>query len=76
MAFDFNFAFGKRKVATMDENERQERLAELRKEREEVKQLLLQDVARLEGRMGASTKVNQSDVYDLLCIVRGILERR
>ncbi len=74
MAFDFNFGF--RKVVPMDEQERQEFLIELRKEREEVKTQLLQDVARLEGKMSASTKISQSDVYDLLCIVRGLLERR
>jgi len=60
----------------MDELERQERLRELKAEREETKQRLLQDVARLEGKMSATTKVSQSDVYDLLCIVRGVLERK
>lgn len=60
----------------MDEIERQERLAELKKEREETRQQLLQEVARLEGKMGVSTKLDQTHVYDLLCIVRGILERK
>lgn len=60
----------------MDEIDRLERLAELRREREEVKQQLLQDVARLEGKMSETTKVQQSHVYDLLCLVRQVIERR
>lgn len=37
---------------------------------------LLQAVARLEGTMSATSKVEQSHLYDLLCIVRQAIENR
>lgn len=40
----------------------------------ENKSNLLQEIARLEGKMSGTTKVDQSQVYDILCIVRTIVE--
>jgi hypothetical protein len=37
---------------------------------------LLQELSVLEGKMSATTKVDQGHVYDLLCIVRELVNRR
>ena len=45
------------------------------KEKEQDRSALLQDIARLEGKMSTTTKVDQTQVYDLLNIVRTLVER-
>lgn len=61
---------------TLEEELRQERLETLRAERLELRIQLLQELSVLEGKMSATTKVDQGHVYDLLCIVRELVNRR
>jgi len=60
----------------LDEIQRQERLTKLQADRLETKIQLLQELSLLEGKMSVSTKVDQGHIYDLLCIVRELVNRR
>jgi hypothetical protein len=44
--------------------------------RERERTQLLEEISHLEGKMSATTKVDQSQVYDLLAIVRRIVENQ
>ena len=60
----------------LDEIQRQERLTKLQADRLDLRIQLLQELSVLEGKMSVSTKVDQGHIYDLLCIVRELVNRR
>ena len=61
---------------SLQEELRAERLREIQADRLELKIQLLQELSVLEGKMSVSTKVDQGHVYDLLCVVRSLVNRR
>jgi len=61
---------------SLEEELRQERLREIQASRLDLRIQLLQDLSVLEGKMSESTKVDQGHIYDLLCIVRELVNRR
>jgi len=61
---------------SLEEELRQERLREIQASRLDLRIQLLQELSVLEGKMSESTKVDQGHIYDLLCIVRELVNRR
>jgi len=61
---------------SLEEELRQERLREIQASRLDLRIQLLQELSVLEGKMSVSTKVDQGHIYDLLCIVRELVNRR
>jgi len=61
---------------SLEEELRQERLREIQASRLDLRIQLLQELSVLEGKMSVSTKVEQGHIYDLLCIVRELVNRR
>lgn len=51
-------------------------LQEETKRKEQARSELLQSVSRLEGSMSATSKVEQGHLFDLLMIVRAVIEQR
>lgn len=60
----------------LEDELRQERLRELQADRLDLRISLLEELSVLEGKMSVSTKVDQGHVYDLLCIVRQLVNRK